>query len=358
MRRAPLVTLLTVLVAASVTSCAVIPGGPTASPASRYRACMVSGVGGFADKSFNQIAQQGLQNARDRLGVQIAQVASADVNDFVPNIQTMVDAGCDLIITVSYQMADVTVDAARANPTIDFAVVDSAVGDTGLANVKPLLFNTAESALLAGYLAASLTKTGSVGTFAGARTPAVTLFLDGFVQGVTHYNVRHRTAVTVLGWDLASQDGLFVPGTKPFENVAGAAQLASALISDGADVLFPVAGQAGQGALQVATSSGSQVAVIWVDMDGCVSIASYCPVIPTSVVKNLDAAVVDVISSAVQGGFTPEPYVGTLTNGGTGLAPFHTFDSTIPAATKAELDELRAGIIDGTIMIESPSLPA
>ena len=76
---------------------------------------------------------------------------------------------------------------------------------------------------------------------------------------------------------------------------------------------------------------------IWVDTDGCVSAESYCSNIITSVYKGMDVAVHDAIKAAKDGSFSNEPYVGTLENDGTGLAPFHDFDSKVPAELKSEI---------------------
>ncbi|HEV2929207.1 MAG TPA: BMP family ABC transporter substrate-binding protein, partial [Propionibacteriaceae bacterium] len=177
-------------------------------------------------------------------------------------------------------------------------------------------------------------------------------------QGVEHYNTTKNADVQVLGWDAAKQDGQFVPGDKPFENVKGGQQTAQGLISQGADIVFPVAGPAGEGALQAAKASGGKVNAIWVDTDGCVSAEPYCPNIVTSVYKGLDLAVLEAIRAAKDGSFSNDPYVGTLENEGTGLSPFHDFESKVPADLKAEVDALKADIISGKIKIESKSQPS
>src|SRR5690606_12964906 len=219
-----------------------------------FRACMVSDSGGFDDKSFNQTSHDGLVQAVEELGIQTAEVESNAVADFTKNIQSMVDADCNIIVTVGFLLADATIDAAKANPDINFAIVDAAPeGFEDVPNLKPLEFNTAESSFLAGYLAASQSQTGKVGTFGGAKIPTVTIFMDGFAQGVDHYNQTKGGDVQVIGWN--GTDGQFVPGEKSFENVAGAKQVAQDLVNQGADILFPVAGPAGEAALQVAQAS-------------------------------------------------------------------------------------------------------
>ena len=124
----------------------------------------------------------------------------------------MVDANCNIIVTVGFLLSDDTLAAAKKNPDIKFAIVDNNDPKTypAATNLKPLVFNTAQSSFLAGYLAAGMTKTGKVGTFGGAKIPTVTIFMDGFAQGVDYYNKQKSKIVPVLGWDAAKQDGQFV----------------------------------------------------------------------------------------------------------------------------------------------------
>ncbi len=319
-----------------------------------YVACMVSDSGGFDDKSFNQTSHDGLVKAKDELGVQTKEVESNDAKDFETNINSMVEAGCQTIITVGFLLSDATVKAAKANPDINFAIVDNTPSTT-LDNLKPLVFNTAQSSFMAGYLAASLTETGKVGTFGGLKIPTVTIFMDGYAQGVEYYNAQKGAKIQTLGWDADKQDGQFVGG---FEDVAAGKQTAQTLTTQGADVIFPVAGPAGQGGLQVAQDSSGKVSAIWVDTDGCVSAENYCDVIASSVYKGMDVAVYDAIKDGVDGKFSNDPYVGTLDNDGTGLSPFHKYDSKVSSDTKSELDKIKQDIISGEIKIESSAQPS
>jgi basic membrane protein A and related proteins len=352
----------------TLTSCAEAPGtGGASAPAAEspsatapggagFKACMVSDDGGFDDKSFNQTSHKGLLDAKAELGIETGQVESNSAADYAKNIQSMVDADCNMIITAGFLLSDDTLAAAKKNPDIEFAIVDNNDPKTypAVTNLKPLLFNTAQSSFLAGYLAAGMTKTKKLGTFGGAKLPTVTIFMDGFNQGVDFYNKQKSTDVQVLGWDAAKQDGQF---TGDFDDIKGGQRTAEGLISQGADIVFPVAGPAGLGALQAAKASGGKVNAIWVDTDGCVSAETYCSNIITSVNKAMEVAVRDTIKAAKDGSFSNEPYVGTLENDGTGLTPFHEFDSKVPAELKSELDALKADIISGKITIESKSQP-
>jgi basic membrane protein A and related proteins len=355
--------------ALTLTGCAEAPGtGGASAPAAEspsatapggagFKACMVSDDGGFDDKSFNQTSHKGLLDAKAELGIETGQVESNSAADYAKNIQSMVDADCNMIVTAGFLLSDDTLAAAKKNPDIEFAIVDNNDPKTypAVTNLKPLLFNTAQTSFLAGYLAAGMTKTKKLGTFGGAKLPTVTIFMDGFSQGVDYYNKQKSTDVQVLGWDAAKQDGQF---TGDFDDIKGGQRTTEGLISQGADIVFPVAGPAGLGALQAAKASGGKVNAIWVDTDGCVSAETYCSNIITSVNKAMDVAVRDTIKAANDGSFSNEPYVGTLENGGTGLTPFHEFDSKVPAELKSELDALKADIISGKITIESKSQPS
>ena len=301
--------LLLSSLALTLSSCAQPPGSTTESPAassapssaasgaSDFKGCMVSDSGGFDDKSFNQTSYKGLTDAKDQLGIQTGQVESSANADYAKNIQSMVDAKCNIVVTVGFLLGDATLAAAKANPDIDFAIVD--YNDTAkfpaVKNLKPLVFNTAESSFLAGYLAAGMSQTGKVGTFGGAKIPTVTIFMDGFAQGVGYYNEQKGKNVSVLGWDAAKQDGQF---TGDFEDTKGGQRVAQGLISQGADIIFPVAGPAGIGGLQAAKASNGKVNAIWVDTDGCVSAEQYCPQIMSSVYKAMDVAVTDAIKAS------------------------------------------------------------
>jgi basic membrane protein A len=318
-----------------------------------FKACMVSDSGGFDDKSFNQTSYKGLQDAVKAKGLTEVKAESKSDNDYPTNMTAMVNAKCNAIVAVGFKLEDATDKAANANPNIKFAIVDSSPAKP-IANLKPLLFNTAQAAFQAGYLAAGMTKSGKVGTFGGVKIPPVTIYMDGFAEGVRYYNKQKSKNVQVLGWDDAKQAGLF---TGDFEDKAKGQNTGQNLITQGADIIFPVAGPSGLGGLQAAKATNGKVNAIWVDTDGCVSAAEYCSELITSVNKGMDVAVQDAVESVVDNKFDNTTFVGTLQNGGTGLAPFHEWDSKVPADLKSELDQLKADIISGKITIESKAQP-
>ena len=219
------------------------------------------------------------------------------------------------------------------------------------------MFNTVQDAFLGGYLAAGMTKTGKVATFGGQEFPTVTIYMDGYWDGVQYYNQKHGTHVQVLGWDEKTQKGSF---TGDFTNQTKGQTLTQTFISEGADIIFPVAGNVGLGAAkavqQADAAAGSQkVNMEWVDLDGCVSAATYCKYFITSVLKGETLAVKTAVLAAAGGTFKGGHYIGTLANGGVSLAPFHDWDSKVPASLKSELQQISTGIQNGSIQTPTKS---
>lgn len=332
-------------------------GGETAASAD-FKACMVSDAGGFDDKSFNQSGFEGLMRAVDELGIEEAHVESASDTDYTPNIDGLVAESCDLIIGVGFLLEDPIQAAAEANPDVNFALVDSSFSDADFApvtleNGKPILFDTAQAAYLAGYAAAATSTTGKVATFGGIQIPSVTIFMDGFADGVAKFNEDNGGSVQLLGWDKATQQGVFAGN---FDSQDDGKNIGQSFIDQGADIIMPVAGPVGIGTASVAQAAGN-VAIIGVDADWFET-TEYGPIVMTSVMKEIGPAVFDTISEAVDGNFSSDPYVGTLENEGLGLAPWHDFESKVPADVKTKIDELKAQIISGEITVESEATPS
>jgi len=318
---------------------------------------MVSDSGGFDDKSFNQLGYEGLKAAAADLGVKEKHVESESDADYAPNIQSLVDAKCDLIITVGFALSAATVDAAKANPKISFAIVDDAAdndfdGKTDAPNIKPILFDTAQAAFLAGYAAADYTKTGVLGTFAGIAFPTVTIFMDGFYQGMTYHNEQKGTSVKLVGYDPANVDATLATGG--FAADDNAKSVAKTVLDQGADVLLPVGGPIFQSGGAAIKDSGKDIVLLGCDADVFDTFPTYDDLYFTSILKDMKAAVGDVVTAASKGGdFDVTPYVGTLENGGVGIAPFHNYESKVSSSLQGELDTIKKSIISGDIKVTS-----
>ena len=328
-------------------------------------ACLVTAVGGIADGGFNQTAWQGALDAAAEFGISVRFLESASPADYGPNIEAFIEADCGVIITVGFLIADATAAAAKAHPDQHFAIIDFPVanfpgtpwcleeplpdgtcGGDLVANVRGSSFRTDESSFLAGYLAAGMSQSGAVGVFGGLNIPSVTIFMDGFVWGVEHYNSVKGTSVDALGWDPDTATGLF---TGSFTDIALGVTFAQDLVDQGADLVMPVAGSVGLGSASLCQDSGSCVA-IGVDTDQFFAASEFADVWLTSVVKGVDVFVFETIENDILFGTLGPDYVGTLINGGTDLAPYHDFEDDVPQPLKDEVDQLRLDVISGAVV--------
>jgi basic membrane protein A len=330
---------------------------------SKVLGCMVTDTGGINDRSFNASSWAGMQAAAAaNPNITVKYLQSTTQSDYTPNINTFIGEKCNIIVTVGFLMGAATEAAAKANPNQKFAIVDCSyasgcITGTKEPNIDQLVFNTVQDGFLGGYLAAGMSKTAKVATFGGIELPTVTIYMDGYWDGVQYYNQKHGTHVQVLGWNEQTQKGSF---TGDFTNQTKGQNLTQTFISEGADIIFPVAGNVGLGAAKAVQSAdqaagSAKVLLEWVDTDGCVSAATYCPYFLTSVEKGIVAAVKASVLSVASGTFTGGSYVGTLQNGGAVLAPFHDFASKVPQALQSELMQVSQGIESGSIQTPTKS---
>jgi basic membrane protein A and related proteins len=326
---------------------------PSSAAGAKFTGCMVADDGTIDDRSFNQSAWDGMQAAAaadPNITVKYLPSPQGTEAEYVANINTFVSEKCGIIVTVGYTMAQATAAAAKANPTMNFAIVDNP-GAPVIKNQSSLVYDTVEDGFLGGYLAAGMSKTGKVGTYGGQELPTVTIYMDGFWDGVNYYNQQHHKNVQVLGWDEQTQKGEF---TNSFTDETAGQTITQTFIDEGADVIFPVAGDVGLGSLKAVESAdqsagSTKVTMEWVDTDGCFSLPSDCKYFISSVTKGIQTSVEHDVAAAAKGTFTGGNYIGTLANGGVVLSPFHDFSSSVPAALQTELKTITTQIENGTI---------
>ena len=321
----------------------ILPAACTSDrPSSESDAPLIAVVPKGTTHLFWRTIEAGAREAAADLGVEISVLESNSEADFEPNIQAFIEQDCDLIVTVGFLLGEATAAAAEANPDQLFAIADEGIeGD----NLLGLTFATEQAGFLAGYVAAGMTETGTIGTYGGINIPPVTVFMDGYLAGASYYNQEMGTDVVVEGWD--GTDGLF---TGNFESQDDGRNITDTLLQADADIIMPVAGPVGLGTATAIEDFGSGT-MIWVDTDGFES-TQFGELMLTSVMKNMDVAVFDAMASAVDGAFSGGIYVGTLENEGVGLAPFHDFEDEVPAEIKDAIAELTAGIIAGDVSVD------
>ncbi len=335
-----------------------------------WTACVAFDTGGLGDKNFNDLAKKGLEDA-EAAGYKTFFSEAQGATDYAANIQRLVDQGCQSIVTVGFLQSQATAEAAAANPEIGFSQVDTAWNEAGPdfqmgtaddtprpPNFTGLDYQIDQAAMLAGYLAAGWSKSAKIGTYGGLAFPGVTRFMDGLYAGVQYYNQQKGTSVAVIGWDGSLPDptttGTFVGGSggnDTWNDPGKGEQFATTFLDQGVDVVHPVAGSTGNGTIKAMHAAGKWA--IGVDADQWISLGDteYHKAILTSAQKAIDVSVMDVITKNAGGDLGGEDYSGTLANDGVLLAPFHDFDSQIPAELKTEIETLRAAIADGSVTV-------
>ena len=336
MRKSTLATLVIMVLAAIVLPAC---GAPAVAPvaAAPCKAGLVTDVGKINDGTFNQYAYTGLLQAEKDLGIGIKYIETVAPGDYGKNIQSLVEQKCEIVIAVGYMMGDAIKEASGKYPDTKFAIVDSYY-DPAIANVRGLVFAEDEAGYMAGALAASMTKSGTIAAVGGVAIPPVQKFLKGYEAGAK--SVKADVAVKTVYID-------------SFTDRARGAEAAKSFMSEGADVIFGAGGQTGSGGIQAAAEAGAYV--IGVDQDEYVTTfqsgaAPGADMIISSAMKRVDQAVFLTIKDVVDGKFTNGTITYNAANGGIGLASFNKADGAIPAEVKAKMEEILKGLSDGSII--------
>ncbi|MBK5265966.1 MAG: BMP family ABC transporter substrate-binding protein [Acidimicrobiia bacterium] len=318
------------------------------------KTCLVTDLAGVDDRSFNASAWQGVQDAiaagyatEDSFFLE-----STDAADWQPNIDQMISQGCQHIVTVGFALGEVTAINAQAHPEITWTMIDNVLTDASFAplalpNVRELVYQTDQAAFAAGYLAAGVSKTGVLCTYGGGNFPTVSIFMDGFARGAMHYNDVKGTDVKVLGWDPATQDGVF---TGSFTDMGLARSTAESLFQENCDVIIPVGGAINLPAGDAINDGGLDAALIGVDADAYFAMDSqYQSLWLTTVEKAIAPFVTLAVQDQQEGTWAAGSFVGNLANDGVGLAPYHDWDGRVSDELKAEVEQLLQDIKDGVV---------
>lgn len=312
-------------------------------------------TGSLTDHSFNQAIFDGLTRAVADHGTTIGGARSTYTRPAaVALLHTFLKHRCDLIVTTAIAQ-DIVNPVARRHPSQRFLLLDPSE-TPALPNVLGVTFDVRQSAFLAGYVAAGVSKTGRVATFGAVPISTVTPYMDGFATGVERYDRDSGAHVRVLGWDPREQRGTFIAqaGFTAFNEPARARRIGESFISKGADILFPVAGDASLGAAAAARAHPG-VLVVGVDFDQFYQAPQYADLWLTSVRKRYDVAVADVMQLVQKGRFRGgRLFTATLANGGVDIAPFHDLGGRVPASLRKRLPALENGIANGSIRTGPP----
>jgi basic membrane protein A and related proteins len=279
-------------------------GGGGEAQGESIKAGMVTDIGGLNDRSFNFLANKGMEQAQSELGTDTRVLISDSNGDYVPNLTTLAQQQFDLIVPVGFLMADATNTVATKVPSANFAIVDfSAAGlKDKPKNVQGLLFKEQEAGYLVGYLAGLWAKdndTKTISSVGGQKIPPVDRYIAGYQAGA---EAAYPGVETLNGY---SQD---------FIDQAKCKEIALDQIAQGSKVVFQVAGGCGLGALDAAKEKGVQG--IGVDADQ----AYLGPHVLTSALKKVDVAVFQAVKRAQAGNFKGgTDVIATVENGGIGF---------------------------------------
>jgi len=301
---------------------------------------LVSDVGHFNDKSFNESQLDGLNKSKADLGITAIPLQSNSASDYLPNMTQAIRRKADLIISAGFLLAPTTATVAKKYPNKHFAITDYPVeaapfankkGKVLFKNVEGLTYAANESGCLVGVLAAKMAKKEGgnvIGAVGGIKIPPVDIWIAG-------YRFCAQKAVpgikVVFGY---SQD--FVASDK-------CKTVAQNLIGQGAKVLFQVAGLCGLGTLRAADDAG-----IWgigVDKDQY----NDAKRVLTSGVKRVDIGVQDAIKSVQEGKFKGgSDLLFNLKNNGMSVGKINP---AVPKAFITEMNGYKQKIIAGTLKV-------
>jgi len=294
---------------------------------------LITDVGKVDDKSFNQSAWEGAQQAAASLGGEANYIETEEAKDYENNIDLFIEDGVDVIITVGFALGDATIAAAQANPDIDFIGVDQFQAEA-LPNLAGLIFPEDKSGFLAGALAGLLTETNIVGAVLGTDlVPPVVAFKEGWENGARYTNPQVETISTYHpgGLDIAFGDPDW-----------GAATARQAL-DQGADIIFGAGGATGNGALiEIASQEGAWCVGVDTDQWNTVPEARACLI--TSAMKLITPGVAELVEASAAGSFPGGNHLGDV-----GLAPFHDHDSAVSDDYKLSLEAIKAALDSGEI---------
>lgn len=306
---------------------AACSGGAAPTPVPPQKVGVVIDTGTENDKSFNEYTLKGAREAAEEAGLEFEYIGSQSRTDYDRNIEELIESGADMIITVGFQQGDATAKAAQKYPDLTFAIVDNAyfpgfgcpetVDDCyseagGLSNVTSLMFAEDEVGYLAGVLAGCVSESGTIASVAGMEIPPVVRFVTGYQNGAKSVD---PDIVTL---------NQYIPD---FNDPDTGEVIAQDFISQGADVIFGVGGNTGNGALLAAHEAG--ISAIGVDVDQYYTYPEVQESLISSAMKNVDVAAYAAVKDFAAGQLGSGIRIANLSSAGVGLAPFHDWEERV-----------------------------
>jgi len=296
---------------------------------------LVTGVGKINDKSFNQSAWEAVQQTEQELGARIQYIETIDAKDYAENIATFGDDGYDVIVTVGSALHESTVAAATTYPNIDFIGVDQFQAET-VDGVAGLNFPEDHAGFLVGALAGLMSESHKIGAVCATdAVPSIWRFGEGFKAGAVYADQFLGTLTEVIVV-YHSNDA------RAFTDPEWGQRTAQSIMDQGVDAIFGCGGLTGHGAITAAAEAG--VYVIGADTDQYLTQPEAAPRMLTSAMKLITPGVFELIKLSKEDNFPSGNYFGDV-----GYAPYHELEDDVPNAVKAMMEQIRAGLLDGSI---------
>jgi basic membrane protein A len=332
--------LLAAFLIVSVLGSACVPAAADCASEEMFCVGLVTNIGKINDQSFNQAAWEGVLQAQQQFGGQAQYIETVDPKDYAKNIAAFADMGYDVIVTVGFALQDATLEAAAAYPNIDFIAVDQFQMEP-VPGVAGLNFPEDKAGFLAGALAAMMSKSHVIGAVCATdEIPAVWRLGEGYKAGALYADELNSTNTQVF---VIYHDG----GDETFLDPEWGAETATAMMSQGADVIFGCGSETGNGAILAAARADAYV--IGADTDQYLTLPEAAPRMLSSAVKLITPGVFELLQLARQAAFPSGNYFGNV-----GYAPFHALENEVPAEVKATLEKINAGLLDGSIKTDVP----
>lgn len=292
---------------------------------------LIFAEGGLGDQSFNDAAYRGLMQAKDELGVDVIYVEPADIAEMEEQQRNYADLDLDLVIVIGFIHQSALQEVSLDYPHINFAIVDDMVDNP---NVTSLLFEEHEGSFLVGVLAGMMTETDTVGFVGGMEVPLIRKFQVGFEEGVKYANPDAEILVNYAG---------------SFGDPGRGRELAVSQNERGADIVYHAAGGTGSGVIDAAVGNGFYAIGVDSDQDYMAP-----GTVLTSMVKRVDTAVYEVIKAVVDGTLEGGIWSFGIEDGGVGTSEFTYTKDIIPEEVFAAIEDAKAKIISGEIVVSNP----
>jgi basic membrane protein A len=313
------------------------PGSPASTSsgpgASGKSVTFVADTGGLDDHGYNEYTYLGVKAgaAAAHIGFHVIQTVSS--SDYVSNLTTAARQS-GLVIMAGFDFGPALQTVSAQFPKVDFVIEDFSYSPP-LPNVQGDVFEASQSSYLGGIVAAGMSSDHTIGFVGGVKESVLEQFLAGYEAGALSYDPQTHIKVVWTG---------------SFSDQQAGKEAAQTEIAQGADVIFAAAGASGLGSLAAARQAGKYA--IGVDSD-----QNYLApqTIVTSVVKNLSVVAADNVRAYASGTWKAGTAAYDVANDGVGLAPWHAFATTVPAAVKTAVTKAEQEMKGGTLHV--PTVP-